>query len=1148
MIRKLSRLFLVIIILLPVLNGCGGDGSHPVMPLSDRQAPELSVTRDNGNSHHPAGFFLISINKETLETDIARLRSGMWHFNLTGILNGTMGIGVQGVPAESDPANGLFVMDITLTHPFPESEQFAGFDVKGIMITPGTESLGGVTITSPSETRLENADGYTRWWNPVEFTNSGILGYTNGSYSNADAVSLTATVNPYKYYADVLDPESSMNTVVGENMFNPDGRGVFKAGSVNTRRYEIRFPMNPGPQVKFGYAVDVSWDTPDPNPPVDVPLDFPFVANQPEPYYIFIRPTDDTLYYDSESSTGGGVFRTDIYISDWQGQVNGNIADEILIARVHAPGFLSNPIQCTYESESSTAAKFVVDLTGKIIPTQAGPIQIVVEAVTNDGTTYEQTSAPAPSNPVSSYNVLTIDVPDPDCFVDENNNYNEAIQIGYNGHAEGQVCCTDDEFDYYFFEVSEWHQPKGELRVLCEDDSVVISVVTEASQPLAYANVTDGIGIVELDDLPILPGNIYIRIGGCGITGVVPYLLELDAYEVNIVPSSPDEVTPHDLFCKVEKIYRTYPHVIMTGLYGLWIYSMSDPSHPEITYYNDIQIGSDAFFWYPRLWYIQDNFMADSDINMINFSTPDAPAFHEGLISLLPPLGGLATDGEHLYIGRPNHPTIGVSVYDIHTDPLNPAEVTTIDFAAQPEMLRIIRPTESFRSLIVGYDNQLLSWDIDDVNNITHNCFEDLPFNSNLTDMDLNNYTIFCSLQNTVNDTGHLYMYEQDIAGNISDLGNITTAGDALYMSRWSQHAYIGDGDAGLSIIDVSDPGSMELKSSILLSADCRDIAVVGDEIDAIPKNCGMTVIDVSNDENPEIISELPVVNAPRVGAISGDYLYVADKSGYAGDIRVVDISNPSEAHVVEILEIGDAWRDMDARDDLLVALDLYTVHLIDITNPLDIHVAGNITLPSAGVCVELYGDTVYVGTASWNFRTYDISNPASPVPADTDFIGTDVFDIEVSNYYMYVANGDGVEVFHVAYPNTPESVGEYLTTEEVRKIVARWPYMHLITPSKFQNVSIANPAFPNFQGETNVGSISTLTELAVDGQFAYVQAPHSSAHILRLWPLDNPTYYNTAFDEYAPVAGDYPQDLIIDDGVLYGMNRHSGITIVDLY
>src|SRR3972149_9332421 len=136
--------------------------------------------------------------------------------------------------------------------------------------------------TSADESRLINADGYTRWWNYYEFApRESVFGYTHGALASSGFPS--ATVNPYKYFADDL---SALDGVEGLNI---SMRGSFSASKVeNTRNYIFQFPMSGGqPQIEFYYAIDASWSEPDPSYAPEYPLDaFGDDANILAPYHL----------------------------------------------------------------------------------------------------------------------------------------------------------------------------------------------------------------------------------------------------------------------------------------------------------------------------------------------------------------------------------------------------------------------------------------------------------------------------------------------------------------------------------------------------------------------------------------------------------------------------------------------------------------------------------------------------------------------------------------------------------------------------------------------------------------------------------------------------------------------------------------------
>ncbi|MCK4719422.1 hypothetical protein KAU08_02110, partial [bacterium] len=359
--KKFFLSSVILIITMSVLLGCQ---SNPASPDTGNQPDQLGNQRQDASAHRMnLGSYLIEFNKENLTATPIPLRSSELHLNLTKIFVNTMGLSVQIEPGESDPPNGLFAVDFTLIHPLPEHPEFSAFDIKGIVMAPGTLAIGSLIFSDIDETRVENADGYTRWWNPTEFTEPGIFGYTDGLFTNTTSNVLTATVNPYKYFADILDHSSGMQPVYNEPLTDEMGRGVFSDGSTNTRRYLIQFPMDPGPVVVFGYVIDGSWDIPDPNPPLEVPDDFPIAANQPEAYHVAVAEKVNTLFYDTETDLAGGVLRIQANVHDWQGQNNGDIASEVDAVRVFSPGLFNGGADVGYDSQTAVKTIYKADLT-----------------------------------------------------------------------------------------------------------------------------------------------------------------------------------------------------------------------------------------------------------------------------------------------------------------------------------------------------------------------------------------------------------------------------------------------------------------------------------------------------------------------------------------------------------------------------------------------------------------------------------------------------------------------------------------------------------------------------------------------------------------------------------------------------------------
>ena len=311
---------LLVLVSFLILIGCARNS--PVVPSIDNpgtaSTPGSSVY---SGGHSLMGLWELGIDLERGTIDAVPLRSADWHFNIVPILSeGTPNVKLGFSNILWDASNNLFQVDIAMTHPFPTLVNVPAFDVRGIIFTKGAGYVmqgTNVIMTSHLEPRLTNADGYTRWWNPVEFYNlDPIFGYTDGLYGSPDYIAgYEHTLSGYKYFADSLgavEPIHNMNTV---------DRGVFRPTSTNTRRFLIDFGDLPGNWLVVNYAFDACW-APIPgwkqgDAPPQIPDDFPLTSNCPEPYRIKVTESSNSLVRTAAGGTSGTV-DLNINIWDWQ--------------------------------------------------------------------------------------------------------------------------------------------------------------------------------------------------------------------------------------------------------------------------------------------------------------------------------------------------------------------------------------------------------------------------------------------------------------------------------------------------------------------------------------------------------------------------------------------------------------------------------------------------------------------------------------------------------------------------------------------------------------------------------------------------------------------------------------------------------------
>ncbi len=303
----LSRILTATAFLLLVISlGCSGNGNNPVTPSPASPVPD-PIHNADAAATMLWGFYDVFLNPTTGEIDAVENRQAFFTLNVVTFLNNSKSAGLGfNINAIKQGPDYLDVdIDVTITHPFLGLTQYNGYDVRGVFMGDGSAAMeynpdliypvkgvDQMMLSDPID-GVGGPDGYTRWFNQTEFSGGGMpmLQYTPGALASLGFEG-TATLNPYKYYADGLGKDDDLWTWLGSFGYE---HGRFSAGASNTRNYYIRFPNSQG--IVFGYAVLADWGG---------------VAPQYHPSNAIESiacKVDDasTLYYEGPGESGGNI-------------------------------------------------------------------------------------------------------------------------------------------------------------------------------------------------------------------------------------------------------------------------------------------------------------------------------------------------------------------------------------------------------------------------------------------------------------------------------------------------------------------------------------------------------------------------------------------------------------------------------------------------------------------------------------------------------------------------------------------------------------------------------------------------------------------------------------------------------------------------
>ncbi|HEX9744115.1 MAG TPA: hypothetical protein VGB30_01700 [bacterium] len=1139
--KKYALLSLILAVLFFLVIGCSGDNKDPVNQTIE---PYPDNTLQISSGHYLFGYNLLQCDTENGSIDVIPVRSTDFHLNVTGILNATMGVSASIVPGESDPPNALFVLDITLTHPL-SAQKFSGFDITGILITPGSLNVGPLVFANADETRLLNADGYSRWWNPTEFTQPGMFGYTKGNLSPFPASSLTATVNPYKYFADALSAESTMSPVQNAPLDADNGRGLFSAGAVNTRRYQIRFESDPGPKVVFGYAINASWSQPDPNPPVEIPDDFPIEANQPEAYNIAVAAKTSTLFYDSESGTGGGVLRIQANVHDWQGQMAGNIKDQVDLVRFFSPDLFDSGINASFTEEQPTKAIYNIDLSGTAVPEKAGETLIMVRAGSAGGPEYNQGFGPAPDSPVSAWNVLMLDIPDPDCGPDANNAFDEAITFDLNTPISDRICAPTDYRDFYKFSFPLGQKLTGDLILHIDTTPTTFGIYNSDQELISEIMASGGLATLDLDSLNLLPDEYYLRILTQSNEEAVIYLMEFVGEMIIVEPSNAIEVTPQEWKFDPFFIQKEGNYEYAVGLNGIWVMDAADELHPEILYYYKTRSVRGAAMSWPHLFLIRST-MVGNEVDHYDFTNPADPVINKNIIAAATNYTKILSDSSRIYIFLYATPDSLLRIYDYSGDPSSPTFLADYVVPEIVEHAYLRDPETANAEIITHYHHIINAIAVDDPLSISD--YATVLIDHVIRNIDIRDNYIYVTALKILGDP-MLYVYEHLPGGFISLKGSVVLPDDSTALKVVGDFAYASvEFSHDIMVVNVSNPSSPAYAGTIPTEFNIQNLSNEGDVLYAHCVNKAFESYDLTDPESPALADSIRCMTNPKDLAIEGDYLYVIVNGNFSYTITSVDIHDPGNPEILDSIDAGIFQFYIKVHNGIIATSGGFQkARFFSAEDPSNLVSIFSEPLPETANDIVLTDEAAYFAVYDNQLGLYDISSWPAVTPHGDYVLESHMVDILANGDFLFGSDDHGeVDIYSIISPTSPAKVNSYVPVKFANRVTSVNGYLYIAASDTLEVADLSDPSDPLFVALEGL-SYSTYRDIVSDGQYLYAAPGTDSLPVIVInaWPPDDP---QELYNLYPVERSDLISTIAIKDNYFIESTLMEGVRIWKLY
>ncbi|NHK32569.1 MAG: hypothetical protein FK730_14545 [Asgard group archaeon] len=300
------------------------------------------------------------------------------------------------------------------------------------------------------------------------------------------------------------------------------------------------------------------------------------------------------------------------------------------------------------------------------------------------------------------------------------------------------------------------------------------------------------------------------------------------------------------------------------------------------------------------------------------------------------------------------------------------------------------------------------------------------------------------------------YSYTESSANiSITKLGELPTGGFAYDVKLKDDVAFIADLNAGLNIIDISNPNSPELIA--LYEMDSAYDVHISENLAYVTRGGnGFEVINITDLENPEQLGQIDGIsmynfdieddcafidsegllilnisdslNPTEIyqyydfGNIST--VFVKENIAYLGtfildsfmNFTIVDFSDKLDPQILGYYNTTDIVSGIRVIDDIALVANWGNGLLIfNVSNPEDPTVLSNYDDSGFANMACFVDEYAFVADYSYGLEILNIKDPANPTEIAQFFDGGHAYAIAVKNNLAYIADGDnGLEILEI--------------------------------------------------------------------------------------------------------------------------------------
>ena len=308
------------------------------------------------------------------------------------------------------------------------------------------------------------------------------------------------------------------------------------------------------------------------------------------------------------------------------------------------------------------------------------------------------------------------------------------------------------------------------------------------------------------------------------------------------------------------------------------------------------------------------------------------------------------------------------------------------------------------------------------------------------------------------------------------------------------------------------------------------------------------------------LLSQLDTGGAAFGVDYKDDFVYVA---AWSNDLTIVDAADPYNPSIIGNVGFDGSGRKVRIFGDYAYVTGSYGIHIVDISNPFEVSVAGEFIRSSPGGVyphgVDVKDGKCYISFNAMGLYIVDVSNPENPVELghfDALDWARDVVVVDSLAYLLNLNNGGGfsdalqyLQILNISDPNNIYEVGNWIGSNVYawsNSLIVREDHAYVLGDKGLFILDITDPTSPQTVGVWNSGGWNF--RMSEDGDLLYIAKEGGGMKVVDVSDPTNPSLISTfsTIDYCADVA---PRDSLVyiadaDGGLLIAQHTFAPVSI----